>query len=203
MENFYQNSKILVIDDDPMICESIQFFFEDSGFNVSVAKDGKIGLELFFKHHFDLVLCDLRMPEADGFEVIKAIKKNASDIPVIVISGVGMLQDAVEALRCGAWDYILKPIYDLSMLKHSVVRCLEQSRLQIENRAYQQSLEDALLKLQEDEEAGRKIQMRMLPPDCYEEGKYRIDRYVMPSTYLSGDFVDYFDLDDSLVFFYG
>ena len=107
---------ILIIDDEEILRESIGGFLEDRDFNVIQGENGKVGIELFKKYSPDLVITDLRMPEVDGLEVLKTIHNISKDIPLIVISGTGRIEDSVEALRSGAWDYILKPVLDI----HSV-----------------------------------------------------------------------------------
>ena len=132
---------LLVIEDEAGVRESIVGYFEDMGSVVFQAEDGTQGLELFHQKHPDAVLVDLRMPGMDGLEVVSSVKKESPDTPVIVVSGTGVLADAIEALRRGAWDYVLKPIEDMTVLEHAVNRAVERARLIQENRAYQQNLE--------------------------------------------------------------
>jgi len=132
---------ILTIDDEEAIRKSFKNYFEDLGYEVIEAVNGKEGLELFKKEKPDLVLVDLRMPELDGMAVLKNIVRKSPDIPVIVASGTGVVSDVVEALRCGAWDYILKPVVDMSVLQYSIERALERSMLLCENRLYKEHLE--------------------------------------------------------------
>ncbi|MEA3544009.1 MAG: EAL domain-containing protein, partial [Thermodesulfobacteriota bacterium] len=101
---------------------------------------------VFFREKPDLVICDLRMPEVDGLEVIAKIKHDSPDTPIVVVSGTGIIGDAIEAIRCGAWNYLLKPIQDMSVLLHAINQAMERSRLIIENRAYQDHLEEEVTK---------------------------------------------------------
>jgi PAS domain S-box-containing protein len=82
------------------------------------------------------------MPEMSGIEVLKILKEEFPLLPVIVVSGVGIVDDVVEAIRCGAWDYILKPIHDFAILKHSIDLAFEKACLLKENREYQERLEE-------------------------------------------------------------
>ena len=132
---------ILTIDDEEAIRHSFAAFLEDFGYQVLSAPNGKIGLEVFRKKSPDLILVDLRMPEVDGLEVLSAVTKESRETPIIVVSGTGVISDAVEALHLGAWDYILKPVKNLSILLHSIERALERARLIKENREYQEHLE--------------------------------------------------------------
>jgi PAS domain S-box-containing protein len=132
---------ILTIDDEPSIRQSFCNYLEDYGYRVIEAQNGRQGLDLFAAEHPDLVLVDLRMPELDGLAVLESITRQSPDTPVLVISGTGNIGDVVEALNLGAWHYILKPVDDLSVLRHTVEQALERSRLKRENRRYREYLE--------------------------------------------------------------
>ena len=153
--------KILTIDDEPYIRQSIRAYFEDYGFTVFEAENGRIGIEVFEDKRPDLVLLDLRMPEMDGLQVLETLKKRAPDIPLVVASGTGNITAVVEALRLGAWDYVLKPVEDMSVLFHSVDKCLKESRLKRENKLYQERLEELVKErtaaLKESEERYRAV----------------------------------------------
>ncbi len=156
-------AKILVIDDEPALLRSITAYLEDSGFVAYGAEDGKQGLDLFYRETPDLVLTDLHMPALGGLEVLSTIKKRAPDTPVIVISGAGELNDAIEALRLGARDYITKPVSDLAVLEHAINKALEHKKLLEENKSYAQHIEHNLKVLEEDQAAGRRVQRSLLP----------------------------------------
>ncbi len=132
---------ILTIDDEKNIRKSFRNFLEDYEYRVIEAENGQIGLELFKTEKPNLVLVDLRMPEIDGLEVLKEITNISPNTPIIVVSGTGIIGDAVEALRLGAWDYLLKPIEDISVLLHAVEKALERANLIRENKDYQEHLE--------------------------------------------------------------
>ena len=132
---------ILAIDDEQVIRESVSAYLKDHDFTVLVAEGGRTGLQMVENFAVDLVLLDLRMPDVDGLEVLSVLQKKWPDLPVIVISGTGELSDVVEALRLGAWDYLLKPLSDMKMLLHGIDRALEKQQLIRENRQYQINLE--------------------------------------------------------------
>ena len=136
--------KVLCIDDEEMLRLNLEDYLEDAGYCVYTAENGKAGLDLFRKESPDILLLDLRMPELDGLEVLAAIRQEAPDIPAIVISGTGVLQDVVEALRLGAWDYITKPIDDMTILDLAIDKCFERARFIRENREYKEELEETL-----------------------------------------------------------
>lgn len=136
--------RVLIIDDEAIIRDSVSTYLEDSGFIVHQAGDGREGLERFRETAPDVVLLDLRMPRMDGLEVLEAIAGELDQVPVIVVTGAGVLQDAVTALRLGAFDFVTKPMVDMAVLEHAVKRALEHSRLLEENRRYQAHLEDEI-----------------------------------------------------------
>lgn len=203
------SATLLIIDDDEVVRASLAAYLEDSGFRVLQAGTAIQGLEIFERDEPDLVVCDLRMPQIDGLELIRRIGEQRAETPVIVVSGAGVMNDAVEALRLGAADYLIKPLEDLAVLEHSVRRALDRSRLRLENRRYREKLEAtnrelqaSLNLLQEDQNAGRQVQMNMLPETPWEVDGFRFAHKIIPSLYLSGDFVDYFRIDERRVGFY-
>jgi len=200
--------RILVIDDDRVIRQSIAAYLQDSGFDVMLADDGLTGLETFRLESPDLVVCDLRMPGLDGISVLHQISAEAPDVPIVVISGAGVMADVVEALRIGATDYLIKPILDLEVLEHSIARSLERAKLRRENAGYRRELERTNHELQahvsaleQDQQAGRHVQMKMLPVAPKELHGYHFDHRIIPSLYLSGDFVEYVTVGDEHVVF--
>jgi len=144
--NNFKNKKILTIDDEEALRRSFRIFFEDLGFIVFEAHNGKAGIECYLQEQPDIVLVDLRMPEMDGLQVINILAKKDPELPIIVVSGTGILQDAVEAIRAGAIDYITKPLTDMYVLEHVVNKALENSDLIKKNKMYQEHLEELVEK---------------------------------------------------------
>lgn len=196
------SAKILTIDDEFVLRQSIVAYLEDSGFTVVEGENGRHGLEVFREEKPDLVLTDLQMPEMGGLDVLATINKESPDTPVIVVSGAGGMNDVIEALRLGAWDYLTKPVTDLAVLEHAVCKSLERSRLIEENRIYQEKLKKYLETLEEDQRAGRSVQTRLLPEQNVNYGEYNINHSMTPSLYLSGDFLDHFRVNDDKVCVY-
>ncbi|EOH1274106.1 two-component system response regulator RssB [Pseudomonas aeruginosa] len=203
------SATLLIIDDDEVVRESLAAYLEDSNFKVLQALNGLQGLQIFESEQPDLVICDLRMPQIDGLELIRRIRQTASETPIIVLSAAGVMSDAVEALRLGAADYLIKPLEDLAVLEHSVRRALDRAYLRVENQRYRDKLEAAnrelqasLNLLQEDQNAGRQVQMNMLPVTPWSIEGLEFSHRIIPSLYLSGDFVDYFRVDERRVAFY-
>lgn len=201
--------RILTIDDEQLILEVIAAFLEDNGYEVLQATDGQTGLDLIPQEQPDLVLCDLRMPGLDGLKVLGAVTRDYPDLPILVVSGLGGMSDAIQALKLGAWDYVTKPIEDMAILEHAITHALERARLRRENREHREHLEAVnaqlqltLRRLQEDEAAARRIQFQLLPENNKLYRNYRFSRHVLTSQYLSGDFVDYFLIDGTHLGFY-
>lgn len=136
-----QAATILVIEDEPIIRDTMGDFLEDRNYRVVLAKNGQDGLEKFKQEQPDVVLTDLRMPEMGGLEVLQQVKEISPGTPLIVISGTGSINDSIQALRFGAWDYILKPIEDMTIVALSINKALEQVQLKKENLVYQNNLE--------------------------------------------------------------
>jgi diguanylate cyclase (GGDEF)-like protein/PAS domain S-box-containing protein len=141
MEPLATNLVLLTIDDEESVRSSVAVFFEDCGFTVIQASDGREGINIISSMRPDVVITDLRMPVVDGLEVVDTVRRLDDNLPVIVLSGTGRLNDATEALRRGAWDYLSKPVADLVELEMIVNRCVERARLVQENREYNENLE--------------------------------------------------------------
>ncbi|MEH6566963.1 MAG: SpoIIE family protein phosphatase [Halopseudomonas sp.] len=200
---------LLVIDDDDFARQRISAQLERGGYDVLQANAASDGLEMLTAQRPGLVLCDLHLGNRRGFELVREIIEAAAEIPVIVVSDDGVMTDVVEALRLGASDYLLKPLDDLVVLEHAVQRSLDRSRLRIENQRIRERLERAnrelenhLKELRDDQAAGHQVQLNMLPASPWNSGEYRFEHRLIPSLYLSGDFVDYFRVSESQLAFY-
>ncbi|MCX7744186.1 MAG: sigma-54 dependent transcriptional regulator [Flavobacteriales bacterium] len=126
-------SKILVIDDQQSIRKTLREILEYENFEIDEAEDGQKGLDMARKNGYDVILCDIKMPKLDGIEFLDKIMADGSDIPVIMISGHGNIDTAVEAIKKGAYDYIAKPI-DLNRLLVTVRNALEKKSLVVETK---------------------------------------------------------------------
>ena len=128
-------SKILIIEDEEAIRRVlVKILTEESkDYQVFEAEDGLAGTEAIKKSDFDLILCDIKMPKMDGVEVLEAAKKIKPEIPVVMISGHGDLDTAVNTMRLGAYDYISKPP-DLNRLLNTIRNALDRKELVVENK---------------------------------------------------------------------
>ena len=128
-------SKILIIEDEASIRRVLVKILteENTHYEVFEAEDGLIGTEMIKNTDFDLVLCDIKMPKMDGVEVLQAVKKIKPEIPMVMISGHGDLDTAVNTMRMGAFDYISKPP-DLNRLLNTIRNALDKKQLLVENK---------------------------------------------------------------------
>ncbi|WP_242119449.1 sigma-54-dependent transcriptional regulator [Aestuariivivens sediminicola] len=128
-------SKILVIEDEAAIRRVLVKILseENDTYTVEEAEDGLSGIEKIKNEDYDLVLCDIKMPKMDGVEVLEATKKIKPEIPIVMISGHGDLDTAVNTMRLGAFDYISKPP-DLNRLLNTVRNALDRKELVVENK---------------------------------------------------------------------
>lgn len=120
--------KILTIEDEDAVRASLVDFFQDNGHTVYEAADSSEGLSAFRLHKPDIVLTDLSMPNGNGIDLIPLLREESPLTPIVVISGAGKLEDAVEAMKRGAWDYIAKPIRKMQELEVVVQSLVQRSR---------------------------------------------------------------------------
>lgn len=126
-------SKILIIDDERSIRNTLKDILSYENYNVSLAEDGLIGLEMSKNEEFDAILCDIKMPQMDGIEVLEKIQEMGVDTPVIMISGHGNIDTAVEAIKKGAFDFIEKPL-DLNRILITIRNAMDKSKLITETK---------------------------------------------------------------------
>jgi DNA-binding NtrC family response regulator len=127
-----ESAKILVIDDEQIICNGCRLILSDQGHAVESRTNGKAGLGAIREGQFDVVLLDMKLPDMDGMEILRTARKEKPDLYVIVMTGYSTVQNAVEAMKLGAMDYIAKPFSDDELVL-AVGRALEKKRLVEEN----------------------------------------------------------------------
>jgi len=201
--------RILSADAEGHFRKMVVDYLEDSGFTMYEAKDAEEALAIFRDKKPDLVVSSLLMPGMNGLTLLESIKRESPETPVVIVAESQDTDDLIEALRMGAQDYVLKPVVNMTVLEHAVCRALEGGRLVSENKKYRQELEakniqlaHSLEQLKEDQEAGKSVQQQLLPKEEIELGSYRFTHRVIPSLYLSGDFIDYFEISDDKIVFY-
>ncbi len=120
--------KILIIDDEKSIRKTLREILEYENFKVDEAADGAEGSSMAEKEDYDIILCDIKMPKVDGMEALGRILKSKPDIPIVMISGHGTIETAVEAVKKGAFDFIAKPL-DLNRLLVTVRNAMDKTNL--------------------------------------------------------------------------
>ncbi len=134
--------QILVVDDEEIVCQQLQRLYTYSGYAVAIAHSGEAALERLEKRDIDLVVTDVRLPGISGVDLTLEIKKNYPDVPLIVITGQAAIDCAVEVLKAGASDFIVKP-FAAEAIQNSTRVALEKARVFIEIRELRQSLKGA------------------------------------------------------------
>ncbi|HET9401021.1 MAG TPA: HD domain-containing phosphohydrolase [Candidatus Acidoferrales bacterium] len=134
------SAHVLVVDDEEAIRDVVCTLLEAQGYNCVPAGNGKLALTQLQANSLDLVLSDMVMPEMDGLKLLEWVRAHDKDLPVIMVTAMHDLSTALEAIRRGAYDYILKP-FEKDQLFLSVRRALEHRQLVLENRNYQRNLE--------------------------------------------------------------
>jgi two-component system nitrogen regulation response regulator NtrX len=125
--------KILIIDDEKSIRKTLREILEYEKYQVDEATEGAEGIALLQKEKYDVILCDIKMPKMDGIEVLDKITQSHNDIPVVMISGHGTIETAVEAVKKGAFDFIAKPL-DLNRLLVTIRNAMDKSTLVTETK---------------------------------------------------------------------
>lgn len=136
------NNGILVVDDDDAHRGMLRTMLRSWGYTVDEAADGDEAVALVREKAFDVVLTDVRMARMDGIHALKGILEYNPALPVVLMTAYSSVETAVEALRLGAYDYLVKPL-DFEALKHTLEQAIEHSRLSVENRELRRQLTDA------------------------------------------------------------
>jgi len=136
---------VLLIEDDLVLQQVMKAYFDLEEIKLVIAGNGNEGIKLFNQMKPGVVVTDLRMPGMDGIEVVTTITQSSPDVPVIVMSGMGKMGDSIEALRCGAWDYLEKPCKPADLL-HAVKKGFEHFELVREKNRYRDFLEEEVTK---------------------------------------------------------
>ncbi len=132
---------ILIIDDEESILDLLSLVFRKDGFQIKTCSEAEKVFDIIQTESFDLLLCDIRMPPVDGMDVLRFLRREKPEVPVIMMTGYGSVKQAVEALKLGALDYVMKP-FDVEELRIIVSRGFERRRLAEENLLLKKRLEE-------------------------------------------------------------
>lgn len=224
MEKTSEKNRIMIIDDTVENLSLLNKLLSEQGYDVSLFPKAELALQALELNIPDLILLDINMPGMNGFEFCGEIKKSAKyqDIPIIFLSAMQNIKDKLNAFQTGGIDYITKPFqFDEVLIRvktHIKMRSqqreleenyrkLQELEKRVEKRTIEleisnKALEESLTKLQKDEEAGRLVQFKLLPKNNTMISGYKFEYCLRPSLYMSGDFVDYFDIDENYAAFY-
>ena len=153
-----KKEKILVVDDEKIVRESLFHWFQEEGYQVETAEDGETALRIFDKNKFDLLLVDMKMPGMSGLELLSKVKEIDKDTIVILITAFASVPTAIKALKDGAYDYVTKPV-DPDELEHLVKKALEQRSLRVENEQLKGSIDEII---KPDNLIGESAQMKKI-----------------------------------------
>ena len=153
-----ERPSVLLVDDDPLILRSLAVVLEREGYDVEKAAGGGPAMEFLKDNSYDVVVTDFNMPEVDGMQLLGEVKARKPDSQVILITGYGTIEQAVEAIKLGAFDYICKPIID-DEIKVVISRAVERKRLKSENAELRQRLD---LRYSYDAILGRDYKMQKI-----------------------------------------
>jgi len=204
------NGKILVIDDDPARAESLAAQVRSAGFETDVVTDvNNSNYSLGTNSDLDVILCELDLKGVSWGEARRTLREMDVQVPAIMFSDEMDAERMMTALRLGANDFFVRPIEDMDALVKSIERCIRQRQLRRDLQDSRKRVEAAnaelrgtIKVLEQDQQAGRQVQMRMLPASPLVLSDYVFSHTVIPSLYLSGDFTDYFTIGDHHVTFF-
>ncbi|MCK8043317.1 response regulator [Shewanella sp. 1CM18E] len=201
------NLTVLFVEDDPVFRKLVTSYLDSRGARVIEADNGELGLELYKKQSFDVVIADLSMPKLGGLDMLKAMNQFKPGIPTIIISGNQGMADVVDALRQGASDYLVKPVTDLYLIENAIHECLNHSLEDSLNIDEQESLSylelnDNLALLEQCSEAAKSVQQQLFPPSSIEYPSVIIDYSLFNTDEVSAHFIDTAMLDDDHVMMY-
>ncbi|MCH2157197.1 MAG: SpoIIE family protein phosphatase [Oleiphilaceae bacterium] len=200
------SDQILVIDSNPVDRENLLSYLTGKGYFVQAASNVETAHLLALPEAPDLIFADV---PSEQIPLLPFFESDKKEISLIIVSEVESAGDVVACLRGGAGDFILKPVKDFERLDSVIHKTLDQIRLSKLNKRLRSELEERNRKLREgihelrtDQKAGLQVQLKMLPQPDKIINDFHFDHIVRPSLYLSGDFLDYFRIDDTKSLFY-
>lgn len=201
---------VLVVDDNPARAHALAELVSSAGFTTEVVTDvNNSHFSLAGNSELDVILCEMDLKGVSWGEARRTLREMDVQVPAIMFSDVAETDRMMTALRLGASDFFLRPVEDKDALVRSIERCVRQRQVRRELQESRQRLEAAntelrgtVKTLEQDQQAGRQVQLRMLPTTPMVLDDYVFSHTVIPSLYLSGDFTDYFTVGDRYVSFF-
>ncbi len=202
-----RTERILIVDPDEQARSELDRYLTSKGFYVRGYQDLPSARGLFEDKPPDAIFVD--MSPAAIAELVEKLESDNAYIPLIAYANAREASEVVLALRAGASDFVLKPCSEKGVLDDVLTKLFDRVRVNRLNQLYRQELEEAnrdlragISELRADQRAGRKVQLKMLPDHDQLLGRLRIEHLIKPSLYLSGDFLDYFRIDDDRTLVY-
>lgn len=194
---------ILVADDDPLVRDMIAIILQDEGYHVDTAEHGAEALKKFSSGEAPgLIVSDMNMPEMDGLALITAVRETGSDVPIIILTGNSEVTTAIQALKTGASDYILKDENIQDTIGIAVEKALEQHFLRKQNQELQAEVARNHEKLEHEKALAQKVQKNILPRDLRFPG-FDVGSFYRPSDKIGGDFFDAWENSGRIHFLIG
>ncbi len=128
VQSWIEPPRVLAVDDEQVVCESIRRVLSEEGYDIATTTSSKQGLDMLRKERYDLLLLDIKMPEMDGIELLKAARDVSPETEVLIVTGYATIETAVEAIKLGAFDYLEKPVSPPQLLV-ATARALERKHL--------------------------------------------------------------------------
>jgi len=193
---------VLVIDDETTILENIKFNLEMENYDVITASNGEDGLNIFKEkiNVIDVVITDMRMPKLTGIDVLREIKKLMPEMGVLILTGHGDIENAIQTMKEGAFEYLKKPL-NVDQLSIIISKAIEKKNLLLENTNIQKKLLDQNTYLQGLHDSAEKILLNLLPQKLPELENVRFSVEYKSSESVGGDMYDICDIGDYLCFY--
>ncbi|MGX5913426.1 response regulator [Aliidiomarina sp. Khilg15.8] len=186
-------TRVLLIEDDGVFSDLVSRFLSERGYQVSVAGDGKAGVAACQADPPDIVLCDLNLPKMSGLQVLESLLRDYPQLPLIVISASERMSDIRDAVRIGAWDYLVKPIDRLETIDVAIQNCLTRTTLEDSWEHERWELDDHIDVLFQNESMARQLVADLVPHEELRIGPYVIT-HQMEDTSAETHWVDYYRL---------
>ena len=194
--NSVNDHKLLIVDDDPLVLESVSSQVRMWGYDVLACGSAKEAMEKFLTGGIDLVLSDIRMPGISGAELLGMIREHDSDIPVILMTAYAEVEVAIDAVRKGASDFIVKP-FKPEYLQHAIEKGIRFRHLVELEKNYTSMLEEKVRESEENLRAAAVIQQSLLPVSAPEATSFDFAWQFLPCERIGGDLYNLFWLDET------
>lgn len=198
-----EKDRILVVDDDTFASEMLSMILDSDGYRLETAENGLVALERMKEFpDIALVISDINMPVMNGLELIEQIRKNGSDVPVIVLTGNSEISIAIAALNKGANDYLMKDENIHETIIISVEKVLEKQKLKKDNMQLMEHLAQKNREMEKEQMLASKVQANILPINLKLSG-FQTGTFYRPSNQIGGDFFDALETEKNIHFLIG